>query len=243
MRAVITAGGTVDEAFARELGTPVKALAPFGSRTLLDVVLAACDGAGIDGVAVVGDAEVAAHLRGSGVRTIDAAVDGAAHVARALDAWPHEPFVYLTSDLPFASAAGVRDLIARSDGLALSMGLTSHAAFAARFPDAPPAGVTLRGERVVNAGAFVFAPEGVAPVRAFAARLFDARKSPLAMARLLGPGLLMRFALRRLGVTQIEDYARARLAVSLAAVRDCDPTLCYDVDTLAEYRYACTRLG
>ena len=238
---MITAGGTVDEAFARAIGTPVKALAPLGERTLLDVALAACAGAGIDGVAVVGGPEVAAHLRGSGVRTIDAAEDGATNVARALDAWPNEPFVYLTSDLPFAGADALRDLIARSDGLAVTMGLTSHAAFAARFPGAPPAGVTLRGERLVNACAFVFSAAGAAPVRAFAARFFDARKSPLAMARLLGPALLVRFALRRLGVAEIERYARTRLGIPLGAVRDCDPSLCYDVDTLDEYRYACSQ--
>ena len=39
VRAVITAGGTVRGAFAQALGTPVKALAPFGTGTLLDVAL------------------------------------------------------------------------------------------------------------------------------------------------------------------------------------------------------------
>ena len=120
VRAVITAGGTVDEAFARTIGTPVKALAPFGSRTLLDVALAACAEAGIEGVAVVGGAEVRAHLRGRGVRTIGAADDGGTNVARALGAWPGERFVYLTSDLPFASGAGLTDLVRRSAGYALT---------------------------------------------------------------------------------------------------------------------------
>ena len=56
---------------------------------------------------MIGGAEVRAHLAGrDSVRVIDAALDGGTNVLRALDAWPGERFVYLTSDMPFASAAG-----------------------------------------------------------------------------------------------------------------------------------------
>ena len=106
MRAVITAGGLVEGEFAEAIGTRVKALAPFGSRTLLDVALDACSGAQIEGVAVIGGAEVRAHLAGRDVRAIDAALDGGTNLLRALDAWPGERIVYLTSDMPFASASG-----------------------------------------------------------------------------------------------------------------------------------------
>src|SRR5579875_1741013 len=153
MRAVITAGGLVDEAFARAIGTPVKALAPFGRGTLLDAALDACAGAGIDGVAVVGGDDVAAHLRGSSVRVIPGALDGGTNVERALDAWPGERFVYLTSDLPFVAAPDVRDLVARSEGAELAMALASAAAYEERFPGAPPHGLTLGGERVANGSA------------------------------------------------------------------------------------------
>ena len=85
----------------------MKALAPFGAGTLLDVVIAACEEAGIDGIAVVGAAGRArAPRRKRGVRVIDAAEDGRANVVHALEAWPGERLVYLTSDLPFANGAG-----------------------------------------------------------------------------------------------------------------------------------------
>jgi len=241
MRAVITAGGTVAGAFAAAIGTDVKALAPFRGGTLLDVALAACGAAGIDGVAVVGGEAVRAHLAGTGVRVIDAAADGGTNVLRALDAWPGERFVYLTSDLPFAGGDGLRDLIARSAGAAVTMALADGAAYDARFPGAPPHGVTLRGERIANGSAFVFASEAVAPARALATRFFDARKSLFALARLLGPSLCVRFATKRLGIPEIEAYGRRRLGLPVAALRGCDPGLCYDVDTLDEYRDACAR--
>jgi hypothetical protein len=100
--------------------------------------------------------------------------------------------------------------------------------------------VALRGERVANGSAFVFAPEAVAPARALATRFFAARKSLFALARLLGPSLCMRFAVKRLGVADVEAYGTRTLGLPVTAVRGCDPGLCYDVDTLEEYRYACS---
>jgi CTP:molybdopterin cytidylyltransferase MocA len=243
MRAVITAGGLVDGAFAKAIGTAVKALAPFGARTLLDVALDACEGAGIDGVAVIGGPEVRGHLaHRAGVRVIDAALDGGTNLLRALDAWPGERMVYLTSDMPFASAHGVRDLIARSADLALTMALADVDAYDARFPGAPGHSVALGGERVANGNAFVVAPAAVVPARTMATKFFDARKSLLRLALLLGPSMCLRFATKRLTIADLEAYGRRRLGVSVGALRGCDPGLCYDVDTLADYEYARTRL-
>ncbi len=248
MRAVITAGGLVDGAFAEAIGGRVKALAPFGTRTLLDVALDACAGAGIDGVAVIGGGEVRAHLgahapdrAGAEVRVIDAALDGGENVLRALDAWPGERFVYLTSDMPFASAAGLRELIARSEPFAVTMALADVEAYEARFPGAAEHSVALGGERVANGNAFVIAPEAVAPARALATKLFAGRKSLLKLALLLGPSLCLRFATKRLTIGDLEAFGRRRLGVPVRAVRGCDPGLCYDVDTLADYEYALAR--
>jgi CTP:molybdopterin cytidylyltransferase MocA len=240
VRAVITAGGTVDGAFAEAIGSKVKALAPFGARTLLDVVLDACADAGIDGIALIGGAEVRAYAGARDrVRVLDALADGRTNVLRALDAWPGERFVYLTSDLPFADAAGLRDLIARSTDYALTMALADVGAYEARFPGAPAHSVALRGERVANGNAFVIAPSAVEPVRRLATQFFDARKSLPRIALLLGPSMCLRFATKQLGIADLEAYGRRRLGIAVGAIRGCNPGLCYDVDTLEEYTYAC----
>ncbi|MEA2719434.1 MAG: hypothetical protein QOJ39_1298 [Candidatus Eremiobacteraeota bacterium] len=241
VRAVITAGGRVGGAFADAIGSEVKALAPFGARTLLDIAVEACEGAGVDGIAVIGGAQVRAHLAGRDVRVVDAADDGGTNLLRALDAWPGERIVYLTSDMPFATAAGVRDLIARSADLALTMALADVDAYEARFPGAPGHSVALGGERVANGNAFVIAPSAVAPARTMATKFFGARKSLLELALLLGPSMCLRFATKRLTIADIEAYGRRRLGVAVGALRGCDPGLCYDVDTLEDYQYARTR--
>jgi len=214
---------------------PVKRIA---ISDLLDGGREAGSGARIDGVAVIGGPEVRAHMAGRDVRLIDAAEDGATNVLRALDAWPGERFVYLTSDMPFASAAGLRDLIARSAGYAVTMALADVDAYEARFPGAPEHSVAIGGERVANGNAFVVGPEAVAPARALATKFFDARRSLLRMALLLGPAMCLRFATKRLTIAGLEQYGCRRLGVAVGALRGCDPGLCYDVDTLLEYKYA-----
>jgi hypothetical protein len=240
LRAVVTAGGRVDEAFAAAIGTPVKALAPFGGGVLLDAVLAAIAGAGIADIAVVGGREIE-HYRGS-ARLIPAAPDGGTNVARALDAWPAgDDLLFATSDLPFITGADLAAFLAAGADYDLTLPLASAAAYEAAYPGAPPHITELGGERVANGSVFFIRGSARAPVRTVAGRFFEARKSAVGMARLLGGALLMRYLIRRLRIADIERRAESVLGARAAAIRDAAPGLCYDVDTLADYRYACSR--
>ncbi len=240
-RAVVTSGGRVDGAFASAIGTGIKALAPLGSGRLIDPVLAAVRGCGIGEVAVVGGPEVAAHLAGSGITHVAAADDGATNVLRALDAWDGGDLLFATSDLPFVTAAALGAFLAASRDFALTMPLAAGDAYEAAYPGAPPHITALAGDRVAGGSVFFIAAAARAPLRRVAGRFFNARKSLIGMARLLGPALLLRFLLRRLRIADVESRARAALGVDVAAIRDAAPALCYDVDTFEDYRYACAR--
>jgi CTP:molybdopterin cytidylyltransferase MocA len=237
----VTSGGRVDGAFAAAIGTPIKALAPLGAGALIDPVLTALRATGIDEIAVVGGPEVAAHLDGSGVRMIDAAESGAANVGRALAAWEGGDLVYATSDLPFVDAGALADFLAASRPHALTMPLANGAAYESAYPGAAAHVTNVGGERVANGSVFFISAAAIAPLRTVAGRFFEQRKSALGMARLLGPALLLRFVVRRLRITDVERRARAALGVDAVAIRDAAPALCYDVDTLEDYRFACAR--
>lgn len=239
MNAVITAGGRIDGEYARRAATSVKALAQVRGRSMLDRVVEAARSAGCERIAVVGGADVAAACARLVDRVFDESSDGAENVLRALGAWPQdEPLLYLASDLPYASAAAIRDFVGRSTRDAVSMPICTHAAFCTRFPGAPPAGITLAGERIVNGGAFLLPPGGASAVAAFASRFFRARKSPLKMARLLGPAMLLRFALGRLSIGALEAYGTRAIGIGAQAVRDASPELAFDADTADEFAYA-----
>lgn len=241
LRAVVTAGGRVDGAFAAAIGTPIKALAPLGGAVMIDAVLTAIAQAGIEHVAVVADAALAPVVAAR-ARLVAAASDGATNVARALDAWPDgDDLLYATSDLPFVTGTAVRDFLERSAGYDLTLPLASEAAYAAAYPNAPSHVTALGGERVANGSVFFIGHRARAPLRSVAARFFDARKSALRMARLLGPTLLLRYCVRRLRIANVERRAERVLHVRAAALRDAAPELCFDVDTWEDYRYACLR--
>ena len=240
MYAVITAGGPIDGEYASAAGTMLKALAPVRGRTMIARTLDALLGCGIARIAVVGNDEVAAECaRVASVTMVPDAGSGAGNVLGALDAWPDDgPLLYLTCDMPYIEARSLRWFLEHVDAQTLAMPLAEHNDFARRFPGAPPFGITLGGERVVNAGAFHLPAGSRGRVRSFATTLFDARKAPWKMASIAGPMILLRFLVGRASLRALETRACELLALPVAATRGAPPELAYDADTIDEYRYA-----
>lgn len=243
MKAVITAGGRITGDYAREAGTAVKALVRVRGTTMLDRIVDALRGVGATRIAVVGGEEVRAACSGRVELVVDEARSGAENLVRALRAWSDDgdPLVYATSDMPYVDARTVAAFLARVPAGHVALPLTDFHVFDARFPGAPPCGITLGGERVVNGDVF-YVPAGLAAkLGAIASRFFDARKNPWQMARLVSPRILVRFLFRRLGIGHIEAHAHRLLGVPALAVRGCAPELAFDADTVEDYRYASGR--
>lgn len=241
MKAVVTAGGIAGGAFSEAAGTPVKALAPVRGAPMLDTVLSALRDAGADRIALVAGPEVRRRYAERVERIVDASTSGGANILRALRAWPEDggPLLYATCDMPYVTAAAVRDFVARTPQDALAVGLTPGTSYAARFPGAPSFGITLGGEHVVNGGVFFVPTGGAERVERIAAPFFDARKRPWRMASLIGIGTVWRLVTRTLRVGDLEAKASSVLGMRAVATRDCAPELAFDVDTVADYRYAC----
>jgi GTP:adenosylcobinamide-phosphate guanylyltransferase len=239
MRAVITAGGRISGAFAQAARTRVKALVSVRGTTMLARMIDALREAGVDEIAVVGGSEVRAACASAVDRFVDESPSGSENLLRALRAWPDsERLLYATSDLPYVDAASVTDFADRVGHGALAVALADFNAFTARFPNAPPFGITLAGERVVNGGLFSIPQGATETLAAIATRFFEARKRPWRMASLVGPAVLIRFLSGRLRVTDLEAMALHVLQVPAQALRGCAPELAFDVDTVADYRYA-----
>ncbi|HTX58181.1 MAG TPA: NTP transferase domain-containing protein [Verrucomicrobiae bacterium] len=244
MKAVVTAGGRIAGEYARAAGTDIKALARVRGETMLERIVGALRGAGATRIAVVGGARVREACAGRVELVVDEAAGGAENLVRAMNAWPEdgEPLLYATSDMPYVGAEAIADFLARVPRDALAMPLAPYDAFAARFPGAPPCGITLAGERVVNGDVFYVPAGSLRRVEAIARKFFDARKAPWRMAGLVSPRLLVRFLFRRLGVAHLESHAQRVLGVRAIGARGCAPELAFDADTLADYRYACDRV-
>lgn len=239
MKAVITAGGRITGEYARQAGTTVKALVKVRGITMLERIIAALRGAGATRIAVVGGEAVRAACADHVELVVDEAASGAQNLVLALRAWPDdgEPLVYATSDMPYVNADAIGAFLSRVSAGHVALPLAEFDDFDARFPGAPPCGITLAGECVVNGDVF-YVPGGLAgKVETIASRFFDARKHPWQMARLVSPRMLVRFLFRRLGIGHLEAHAHRVLGVPAQAVRRCPPELAFDADTAEDYRY------
>lgn len=242
MKAVVTAGGRIDGAFAKLAGTHVKALAEVRGTTMLARIIEALRASGVGEIAVIGGDEVRVACAATADRFVNESPSGSENLLRALRAWPgDERVLYATSDLPYVTGAAIRDFAERVGEGAIAVSLSEFGAFTARFPSAPPSGITLAGERVVNGGVFSI-PQGAAEKLAgIATRFFEARKRPWRMATLVGPSVLVRFLSGRLRVADLESMALHVLQMPAQALRGCAPELAFDVDTVVDYRYACAQ--
>lgn len=241
MKAVITAGGRVGGEYAVQAGTSVKALARVRGATMLERIIDALREAGASRIAVVGGSEVHAACASRIDRFVDEAESGGENLLRALGAWPADgtPLLYATSDLPYVTASTIADFLKSVPEHTLALPLAEFGDFAMRFPLAPPFGITLCGERVVNGGVFSIPSESLEPLARLATRFFDARKKPWRMASLVSPAVLLRYLVGRLRIGELEALATRVLEVPALAVRGCAPELAFDADTLLDYRYAC----
>lgn len=243
MKAVVTAGGRIGGVFAELAGTFVKALVEIRGTTMLQRTIEALRAVGATRIAVVGGDEVRNACAALVERFINESPSGSENMLRALRAWPDdgEPLVYATSDLPYVRADAVDDFLSRMAPGTLAVALAQYARYAQRFPGAPPAGITLDGERIVNGGLFSIPSGSCERLAEIASGFFDARKQPWRMAGVIGPVTLGRFLFGRLSIAQLEAKATRVLGVPAAGIRNCAPELAFDVDTIDDYRYACAQ--
>ena len=240
MKAVITAGGPISGRYAERAGTRVKALAPVHGSTMLGHTIEALRGIGVARIAVVGGDDVRRVCESNVEKIVPDSGTGSGNVLGALEAWPEDGqrLLYLTCDMPFVTAAALQTFVDAVSPAHLSMALCDIDAFLLRFPNAPPFGITLSGEMVVNGGAFLIPAGATTLIRTFATRLFEARKAPWKMASIAGPALLWKFLFGRLAISELEARASKLLGIPVVAARGCAPELGFDADTLEEYEYA-----
>jgi len=236
--AAITAGGCVDPEFAKAIGTDVKALAPLGNRLVIDAAIDAARELGVAGIAVVGGEQVRAHCAHRVDRFIDASGDGVENIRLALGAFDFDRLVYLTSDLPFVTGPDLAAFVTASSGAQLAMPLAEAKAYERAYPFSPTPTMALGGERFANGSAFVIDRAALGPLETLAGQFFAARKSLPRLAMLLGPALVFRFVTKQLRIGDIETRARTVFNLDARAIRGAAPSLCYDIDTIADWEYA-----
>ena len=241
---LLPAGGTLKPADAEAFGTPYKSLAKVGGQTVLASTLDAVTGLGnVRRVVLAGEAEVLAHpdaaratdkLPGgnSGPQTI---LNG----LEALTAHDAADFVLIvTTDLPFIKTHHLSDFLKRCGNQELSVPVIKSVDFAARFPGTTNTYMRLADGLWTAGCAYRVQSEAFRRALPHIEQAFAQRKSPIGLAKLLGPMFALKFVLGQLTVPQVLGKVESIIGCTGAAVYGCAPELAYDLDDREDHEYA-----
>jgi CTP:molybdopterin cytidylyltransferase MocA len=245
---VLPAGGRIAGEFAEETGVSVKALVRIDGCTVLERTIAALRATGlVNRTIVIGPQEIADHPVAKCADAVlpEGGDSGPANILAGLK-WLRESdgshadrVLIMTTDLPFLTSRAICDFIDRSPANAeLTAPLVSEYAFEQRFPGSENEYVKLADGRWTMGCGFLVDPRSVEANNDHIEAAFQARKSQIGMAKLLGMGFILRFLSGRLTVPDIERQCSKMLGCACVAVPDSPAELAFDLDHIGEYRYA-----
>jgi hypothetical protein len=237
--AAVTAGGRLTPAEAKTYGTDVKALVRVGGRALLDIVVSALRAIpSVARIVVVGPRSAQTHAAGVD-EWIDELPSGEENLLAALRAGRTERIILSASDLPFVTAASYTDLLTRTNAeIDAGYPIYRREEFLRAYPGGRMKFARLADGEWTGGSAFVLNRAPFLKNAALLQRGFGARKSLTTLASLLGPALLLKFALGRARVADVESRASSLLRANVRAVYGADPALAMDCDNAGELAYA-----
>ena len=230
--AVVLAGGGGDE-LSQAAGVPAKALVPFQGEPLASYVLGALNGsAGVARILYVGEATSAIsaeveRVLPAGETFVQSFASG---VEAALALSPTSPVLVTTADLPWLQAAAIDDFLTAAAGAALAYPIVRGETALARFPEQRRTFVRLKDGRFTGGNMIVVSPEMVPILLPFIERAYQGRKNPLALARLFGLDFIVKLAVGRLGLSEIEQRATRILGLPVRALETPHASIGADVD-------------
>lgn len=249
MNAIVLAGGRLDRRLSGAEAVDVKALLTISGETLLGKVLAALRGsAGVRRIAVVGPPEVRDLGMTLGAdRFVAERGSGPDNIATGLEeVGDAQHLLVASSDMPFVLPQDVEDVIRLApDDADLAYAVIERREFVAMYPAGTRVFIPLRDGAFVGGGIVKARTDGLRAIEPHLRRVFEVRKSPVAMARLFGTTALIRGILGiltrgRLGPSS-DDLLRKMEGITGrkgAIVRGCSPRIAFDIDTEDDWRLA-----
>ncbi len=221
--AVVLAGGPHDELAAKTPGAPNKAFVAINGVALVERTLRALrSSSSIGRIIVVAPERVHGHpalslaneCRPDGERIRDSLRSGLAGLPPSADV------LVSTSDLPVLTPESVDDFVFRASekNADLTYGCLEKRVHDAKFPEVPHTWARLRDGTYCGTGFITIRPRIFPSLERFIEQLGHARKNPLQLAKLFGWDVLLRFALRRLSISDAERRASQVMGAPVRAV-------------------------
>ena len=213
----------------------VKGFVPVAGRPMIEwVVRALRDADSIAQIAVVVPtrdglgswADLVDHIVVSEASFIDNAIAGASLFAS------DRHVLASTGDLPALTPEAIDDYVARSleSGADFTYPLVRAADMEAQFPGSQRTYVKVAGGEVTGGNVMLLSPQLVQRNREMGQRLFETRKSPVAMARVIGIPFIFKYLTGRLRVDDVERKMEHLLGAKCAAIYTEYASIGADVD-------------
>lgn len=145
----------------------------------------------------------------------------------------------VTTDLPFLTPELLQSYIDLCPlDKDFTVPLVGKNAWNEKYPGFPATFVKLRDGEWTTGCAYIATVDGLRRAKPHIERVFENRKSKLGMAKLLGPGFVLKYLMKKLSVDDVEKKVRQLLDCSGVAVPNSPPELAFDLDYLDDYEYA-----
>lgn len=235
--AVILAGGSHQGEIEKKFGVLNRALLVIRGKFMIEYVIEALRNvSSIKRIVVVGPVPVLQARVGTLVdAVVEAGDDPFASTLRGLEALKTEEKVLVaTSDLPLLRAEAVRDFLARCAEVVADFyyPIVRKETYEARIGGGKRTFVCLQEGCFTGGNLLLLDPRVVEAKRDWIARVVASRKSPIAIARLLGLRTIVKLLLRRLTIRDVEDRVAHILGMQGRAIITPYAEIGFDVDTV-----------
>ncbi|MGI6434042.1 MAG: nucleotidyltransferase family protein [Syntrophomonadaceae bacterium] len=176
----------------------------------------------------------------------DSAVDSFANAVAALkEQEMSASLLVMPTDIPFITTSAIDDFIIQSERYNADFfyPLTSREVNESKFPGVSRTYVKLREGTFTGGNLFIIRSRVIDKVMNMAAELVKRRKSPLAMARLFGLGLVIQYFFKRLSIPAVEKRFAEVMGITGKAVISGYAEVGVDVDKPSDLQLAQTYLS
>ena len=232
--AVVLAGGDENEPLAKHFGTTSKALIPIKGKPLVSYVLKALkESKSVKQIIYVGLEDT--QLK----KLFDLSLDPGKQFIESLTrgvkaALNHDPenVLVISADLLWLSAEDIDSFISYCKDAAIFYPIIPKAAVEREFPQQKRTYAKLKEGEFTGGSLMLIKANAVAKLLPFAQKAYKARKNLLALARLIGFEITIRFLTQTLSINRLESHISKRLGEPVKAVFIERAGIAMDVDEL-----------
>lgn len=228
MDAVILAGGSADPELAALAGVQAKAQIPYGGMTLLERAVKA--------IAPHASITAVAHKAPEGVALAEPGETFVQSLTSGLAGGTAERVIISTADMPFITPEAVQGLVeAANPAAGLSYCIVPAEACERIAPKMPRTTLRLKEGEFTGGNAVIVRRKEFTDLLPMIDEAFEARKSPIRLAGIVGMGLLLRVICTRIApslvpISSLENVVSKRLGFPVEGLALDLPELAVDID-------------